>query len=496
MIDAGLSLEPSRCRLVKQLSSSSPATWDTAAVYRFKREGGVTLRSAPLKKIFGSTFPYDGVADRFPIRTSDVGCVGSFGCGGLSTVWGAAILPYSEADTHDWPLPIGDLAEGYREVARLFTVVSEDDDLQRLLPIDSPTIRVPKSAQSTHLLEHLNCHRDSLRADGVTFGSSRLAFNRCMAGDCRLCGLCMYGCPYDLIYSSQQTLTDLRKNSNFTYEPGWLAERFSESRTEVRLRCRRVDGSGYADFSGDRLFLAAGALHTTRLLVRTLEAFNQPFRFKDSQYFLLPCFTSFRSRGVLKEQLYTLSQLFLEIDDDAVSKHSVHLQVYTYSDLYLQLLRGMLKGLYHVALPVLKTFLEHFVILQGFIHSKESNVIEGSLERTPTGDILELHSLRNIALRQAKDRILRKLHSLHSRTQLLPIDPMFKFASAGRGFHYGGSFAMMKDPHGFASDTLGRPSAFSRVHAVDATILPSVPATTITYSVMANAWRIANTIAE
>ena len=40
------------------------------------------------------------------------------------------------------------------------------------------------------------------------------------------------------------------------------------------------------------------------------------------------------------------------------------------------------------------------------------------------------------------------------------------------------------------SDALGRPMGRSRVHVVDASSLPSIPATTITFSVMANAHRI------
>ena len=49
---------------------------------------------------------------------------------------------------------------------------------------------------------------------------------------------------------------------------------------------------------------------------------------------------------------------------------------------------------------------------------------------------------------------------------------------------------MREKPGAFESDRLGRPHGWSRVHAVDATVLPSVPATTITFSVMANAHRI------
>jgi hypothetical protein len=49
---------------------------------------------------------------------------------------------------------------------------------------------------------------------------------------------------------------------------------------------------------------------------------------------------------------------------------------------------------------------------------------------------------------------------------------------------------MREKPGAFESDCLGRPHGWTRVHAVDATVLTSVPATTITFSVMANAHRI------
>jgi choline dehydrogenase-like flavoprotein len=40
------------------------------------------------------------------------------------------------------------------------------------------------------------------------------------------------------------------------------------------------------------------------------------------------------------------------------------------------------------------------------------------------------------------------------------------------------------------SDRQGRPYGFERVHLVDASVFPSLPATTITLTVMANAHRI------
>jgi choline dehydrogenase-like flavoprotein len=41
------------------------------------------------------------------------------------------------------------------------------------------------------------------------------------------------------------------------------------------------------------------------------------------------------------------------------------------------------------------------------------------------------------------------------------------------------------------TDALGRPFGWRRVHAVDASVLPSIPGTTLGFAVMANATRIA-----
>ena len=55
---------------------------------------------------------------------------------------------------------------------------------------------------------------------------------------------------------------------------------------------------------------------------------------------------------------------------------------------------------------------------------------------------------------------------------------------------------MRRSPRVGETDLLGRPKGLKRVHVVDATVLPSVPASTITYTVMANAARIATEAAR
>jgi len=50
---------------------------------------------------------------------------------------------------------------------------------------------------------------------------------------------------------------------------------------------------------------------------------------------------------------------------------------------------------------------------------------------------------------------------------------------------------MRASPTGLQSDLLGRPAGLRRIHLIDSSVFPSIPPTTITYTVMANAQRIA-----
>ena len=63
-------------------------------------------------------------------------------------------------------------------------------------------------------------------------------------------------------------------------------------------------------------------------------------------------------------------------------------------------------------------------------------------------------------------------------------------AAPGASTLSGGSLPMRAVPGHLQTDRLGRPTGFKRVHVVDASVFPEIPATTVTLTVMANAHRI------
>ncbi len=128
--------------------------------------------------------------------------------------------------------------------------------------------------------------------------------------------------------------------------------------------------------------------------------------------------------------------------------------------------------------------------IQGYLHSAESPGIRATLRKHGNGDSLALAGEVDPGIRERVTRVIHKLERYGSQLQAEPLETLLRMAHPGKSKHFGASFPMRRAPGPFESDILGRPHGFRRVHAVDASVLPSFPATTVTYSVMANAHRI------
>lgn len=76
--------------------------------------------------------------------------------------------------------------------------------------------------------------------------------------------------------------------------------------------------------------------------------------------------------------------------------------------------------------------------------------------------------------------------------------PSYEISIPGRSYHCGGTFPMTNrngiENGELTTNTFGLLNRTKNVHIVDASVFPSIPAQTITYTVMANAYRIGSLI--
>jgi ferredoxin len=490
MLDAGIELETERARIVRQLAGTKPAAWNPNQIAALKSGMAADTTGVPLKLLFGSDFPYRETEEKIPWQGRGISFRPSLAFGGLSNVWGAAMLPYRDDDLADWPIKTSSLAQHYRAVTEFTGLAAQPDDLEELFPLhcDQPHALQP-SRQANLLLRNLKHHRDKLRERGWHFGRARLAVratDNAKGGGCIHCGFCLHGCPYGCIYNSADTVRELCAQKNFSYQRDVIVTSLRENSEKVFIEGFHRETRAPFSFEAERVYLAAGVIPTAQILLRSQNAYDHALKLRDSQYFLFPLVLARRTHDVQAEALYTLSQLFIELNNPQISRRTVHLQVYTYSDIIGQAVRKSLGPLKMFA----RQLEERMVVVQGYLHSDESPTIAMTLKRRGEKDFLQLDAQPNPETRRTVKKVLCEMLRQMRRLGGIVVPPMLQLAEPGRGFHSGGSIPMRENPKPFESDCLGRPHGWSRVHCVDASVLPGVPATTITFSVMANAHRI------
>jgi choline dehydrogenase-like flavoprotein len=479
MIDAGETLEPEQEALRARMASSPPEAWDPADLARARHEVPGEVRRYGSDHFFRDP---EGLMAAPGLELKP-----SYALGGLSNAWGSAVLPYGAADMAGWPIGPEDLAAHYRAVAGFMPMSGEADDLQALFPaLDAQGLTpLPASTQAEALLARLRAQAPALAREGVVAGRARQA----AAPGCVRCGLCLQGCPYRLVFNAGDAVATLRGRPGFEYRGGLRAVRFGEDADGAWVAVRDTAGD-VQQIRGERLFVATGVLPTAQLVLASLGEPHDEVILKDSQHLFLPMLHSWGTdRDPVREPHHALTQVFVEMSDAAVSPFPIHAQLYTYNPVYA----ADMKARYGRRLPFLNPLFgalgRRLIVAQMFLHSDHSHGIGLTL----TGDgKLASRIVVNPAMEAVAGRARAKLGRAMRRAGLMALASASRLGAPGSSFHAGASFPMSSTPTGFQTDTLGRPAGLQRVHLVDASVLPAVPATTITLSVMANAHRIAS----
>jgi choline dehydrogenase-like flavoprotein len=483
MLDASVGLEEDKKKVLEKTKND----WNTLLPNEPPIELTHPLDSTnPIKWVYGSNFPYAEVEQHFTIKSTDknIHCLPSFARGGLSNAWGAFSFPYNEGDLSEWSIKSNQLEPYYKKIFTFLncaTATSFDSKFNNTYQT---------SSQANFLLSHLTANTEQLAQQGIQFGTAQLAvkFNHTTAINCSYCGKCQHGCPAELIYSSSHTLTDLLKNSKLKYIPDIVVDSFNDTDQSITIYAHHRVTKKNLVFSGSQVFCACGPIISTALFLKSVKAYQHKTKFYDSSHFMLPLLLHKRIKNITQERLHTLCQLYLKLDNPTISANPIHLQIYTYMDHYLHQMQQLFKYGYRIASPFLNQFIDRMVVIQGYLHSSESHAF--TMKINNDNKAIELTSLLNSNVNTTIKILLRYLMTHRNILGMTPISLMRKVSRVGKSFHYGGSLPMRTQPREFETDIYGKPTGCKRLHIVDATIFPTIPAGSMTPTIMANAYRI------
>lgn len=426
--------------------------------------------------------------------------------GGLASAWGAAISPWGPDDLAGLPVSHADLLPHYHAVADLMGVCGQPgDDLSDFLD-DPPSMMPPldPDAPARLILDAYSANRARLRRAGLALGHARLA--ACSREhDGRgphpyhdMDFWCDHG---RAVYRPRWTLERLLAFPNFTYLPGHLATAFEESGPgRVRVHATRLADSTERAFEGASLVLAAGALGTTRLVLRSLGRYDAPVPIVSNFSPYFPMLNLRMIGRACEDRRHSLTQLtgfYRPVDP---SRGMVQLQVYSYRSLLtFKLLKEQ-----PLAIPQARRMMQTLIpvlTLLGIHHEDNPAPAKHAVLRrghSPTPGVPPDHLELNYAITPREDALQRQTE----REVLRLFRSLGCFAlrrihlGFGASIHYAGSLPMRASPGPLETDSQGRLGSHHGVYVADSAVFPRLPAKGVTFTMMANAHRVGTMIAS
>ncbi|MGH7665487.1 MAG: GMC oxidoreductase [Gemmatimonadaceae bacterium] len=433
----------------------------------------------------------------------------SFAQGGLAEAWTAGVYPFADVELRDFPFSYADLAPHYAEIARRIGVCGAEDDLVRFHPVhEHLTTPLNLDEHSAVLAASYARERQRIqRRAGCWLGRSRIAVlsssrdaGGAGRGGCVYCGRCLWGCPHGALYTPSITLAECRAFPKFRYVAGTFVSHFRSTRGgHVSHVVAEPSGGGAAqEVPLDSLVLAAGTLSSTRIFLDSVHRHTGEVLtlsgLMDNRQILVP-FVTLRMLGQpYRPERYQYHQLALALESPDPA------------------------SLVHGQITTLKTALAHPIIQRLPFDLRSSTrvfrMVRSALglvnlnlpdTRRPGNEVTiepggtSVPSSLRISYQPAADeqvRIDNALARTRSALRMLGcvVPPgMTHVRPMGASVHYAGTVPMRRDGGSGTTDAECRSRDFPNLYFVDGTTYPFLPAKNITFTLMANAARVAET---
>jgi choline dehydrogenase-like flavoprotein len=492
VVDVGRGLPDALETARLRMASLPPERWEATDLALFADGQTASRTGVPRKLVLGSDHFYAQDPAAPPH---------SFALGGFSAGWGGAFLPPRQDDLDGWPVEADELHAHARRATRTLPLSEPLDGLSQWFPPlrEEPGAVLELGAGQQSLLGRVGEAVRRSQLDRIAVGQSRLmtavASGTAPAGDeCRRCGFCMSGCVYGSIMSSGAVMRRLAAAGAVELLLGRRVVRFAERDSLVELEVLDEDGRAAPSLRCERLVLGAGAVESARIVVRSLAPRTRSISVLRTGGAVIPLVSARRLPNTWPAT-NTQSSVFLDLVDPMVSPHWIHTQLAPANELVLSKLQLGRLGREASGARLRWMAFERLAYALVNLHSDHGPRYEMTFSEDALSSVASTRSVYPTEHRRTVRRATASVRRILRRAGLVSLRPLEKDSAEGVGYHLGGSLPMRIAPGSpLETDTSGRPGGCERVHVVDASVLPSLPGTTLGVLILANAHRIASSL--
>jgi choline dehydrogenase-like flavoprotein len=442
---------------------------------------------------------------RFASETTGFEPVTSFAAGGLAEAWTGGVYALNNAELAEFPCSYDELEPHYREVARRIGISAADDDLARFIPF-SPDYQpaLDPDQHTRHLLGRYARHRSSLnRRFGFYLGRSRVAVLSQDKEDREACGYlgrCLWGCPRESLYAPGMTLRGLQDHPRFRYLPGMYVEYFTAKEGRLTgVLASPVAGGEQLSFAADHYVLAAGTLCSSRIVLESVyRATGQVVELPglmDNRQLMIPFLTLRMLGRPVSTHSYQFHQLALGIEGRSADEY-IHGQITALKAASVHPIVQSMPVDTRTALSVFRATHAALGVANVWLHERRR--MENVLTIRPEGESGRTGLI--IRYSPGPDDGQRVKHALATVRKALwklgaVVPPgMTKILPLGSSIHYAGTLPMSRTRKPFTVSPECRSYDFENLVLADGATFPFLPAKNLTYTLMANAVRVANSL--
>lgn len=435
------------------------------------------------------------------IRTRGFEPLFSHAAGGLAEAWTGGSYPFDDRDLADWLIGWDELGPYYGRVAERIGISGVTaDDLAKHFPVhDGIQPALDLDRHSALLLERYAGARSRWQRENASLGRSRVAtLSQPLHGRnaCHHSGRCQWGCPTDAFYTPSVTLRECRQSERFEYLPDHYVTHLtlSGSGAASAAVAQRQDGTE-AHFEAHRFLLAAGTLPSTRIVLESIarsgDAPPELDGLMDNRQVLMP-FLNLRLLGEpFESESYQYHQLALGLDPGGARDY-VHGLITTLTTALVHPVVQALPFSMRTSLAMFRNVHTALALLN--VNFADDRRPENRVALEPDG-----HGQHRLTIEYvpASDESARMKLAIKTLRRLLwslgcvAPPPMTRARPMGASVHYAGTFPMSENGGDYTTDRQGRLRAFGNVWLADGSSFPSLPAKNLTFTLMANATRIA-----
>jgi choline dehydrogenase-like flavoprotein len=424
----------------------------------------------------------------------------SFAGGGLAEVWTGGCYPFNDEELAQFPFGYSELGPFYGEVARRIGLSGTIDDLTQFFPVhDGIMDPLTLDAHSERLLSSYRANSGYFNGKLSTYlGRARVAaISRDHAGRkaCDYSGRCLWGCPQEAFYTPAITLRECRTWPTFEYHSGLYVDHFrADAGGKIGSVVAHDAAGSEHEFPVGRLVLAAGTLCSTGIFLESIrrDTGKSPELggLMDNRQVLMP----FVNLGMLGKQFQAESYQYHQV--------AIGVRPPVALDYVHGLVTTLKTALIHPLVQNLPFDLGTSAAVFRNLHAALGLVnINCSDYRRPENRITLEQSSQGrrllIQYQPAADEPERlKGIQAHFRKLLWKLGcfappPMTHVRPMGASVHYAGVLPMSTTVAPWTCTRECRSNDFENLYFVDGTTFPFLPAKNLTFTLMANAARVA-----